>query len=110
MTKEKIISPFAKKIYQLLKQVPSGYVTTYADLARAANCKAYRAVGQVLRNNPFAPTVPCHRVLASDGSLHGFKGLRTKESLELKMQLLKEEGLIFEGKKLKNFSERKWRF
>jgi methylated-DNA-[protein]-cysteine S-methyltransferase len=62
-----------------------------------------RAVGNALRNNPFAPQVPCHRVLASDGTIGGFKGSwgrNGKEGLNdgLKKSLLKGEGVRFDSR------------
>jgi methylated-DNA-[protein]-cysteine S-methyltransferase len=49
---------FADKVYDLLKRVPKGRVTTYKELAHALDSKAYRGVGQALRTNPHAPEVP----------------------------------------------------
>lgn len=51
-----------KKVYELLKKVPKGQVTIYGDLAKAANTSP-RAVGQLMNVNPYAPKVPCHRVV-----------------------------------------------
>jgi methylated-DNA-[protein]-cysteine S-methyltransferase len=68
--------------------VPKGQVTTYADIARALGTNAYRAVGNALNRNPYAPHVPCHRVVGSDGSLTGFAG-----GLKLKQQMLAREGI-----------------
>jgi methylated-DNA-[protein]-cysteine S-methyltransferase len=61
---------------------------SYADIAHALGTKAYRAVGIALNRNPYAPRVPCHRVVGSDGSLTGFAG-----GLEKKRQLLESEGV-----------------
>ncbi|MBI3026936.1 MGMT family protein, partial [Candidatus Woesearchaeota archaeon] len=49
---------FNEKIYELLKKVPKGKVTTYKELAHSAGTRAYRAVGQAMRCNPYAPIVP----------------------------------------------------
>ena len=59
-----------------------------------------RAVGNAMKNNPFAPEVPCHRVLASDGTLGGFKGSWGEEGkyASLKHQLLAEEGVKFDSR------------
>lgn len=81
---------FSEKVYGLCKKIPKGRVTTYGEIARALNCKSYRAVGNALRYNPYAPLVPCHRVVRSDGSLGGFKG---KVNNEEKVNLLKREGI-----------------
>ncbi len=65
-----------QETYELLKTVPRGKVTTYKALADALGTKAYRAIGQFMKNNPYAPTVPCHRVVTSDGAIGGFMGKR----------------------------------
>lgn len=78
-------------------------MTTYASLARALSSSP-RAVGGALRVNPFAPEVPCHRVIASDGYVGGFKGDWEKApsgvNQSMKLKLLKDEGVEFteEGK------------
>ena len=61
---------------------------TYAWIAQALGSKGYRAVGNALNRNPYAPAVPCHRVVGSNGSLTGFAG-----GLEKKRRLLTEEGV-----------------
>ena len=79
---------FNQRCYELLKKVPSGKVTTYKALARALNTKTYRAVGRAMNKNPFAPHVPCHRVINSDGRLGGYA-----HGLQKKITLLKNEGI-----------------
>jgi methylated-DNA-[protein]-cysteine S-methyltransferase len=79
---------FNQKVWAMTARVPEGKVVRYADIARALNCIAYRAVGNALNKNPYAPGVPCHRVVGSDGSLTGFAG-----GLETKRELLRREGL-----------------
>ncbi len=49
---------FAENVYDLLRKVPKGRVTTYKEIAHAMKTKAYRGVGQAMRNNPYAPDVP----------------------------------------------------
>ncbi len=66
---------------------------SYAAVAVAVGCRAPRAVGQALRANPYAPEVPCHRVVASDRGLGGFNGDRTGEAIARKIALLKSEGV-----------------
>ena len=79
--------------------MPKGRVTTYKALAKAMDTKAYQAIGQVMRINPFAPRVPCHRVVASDGRIGGFMGDRTGKNIQKKIIILKEEGIeVKEGK------------
>jgi methylated-DNA-[protein]-cysteine S-methyltransferase len=79
---------FNQKVWTLTARIPRGKVVRYGDIARALNCTAYRAVGSALNKNPYAPGVPCHRVVGSDGSLTGFAG-----GLEKKRELLRREGL-----------------
>ncbi|MCF7872125.1 DNA-deoxyinosine glycosylase [Candidatus Woesearchaeota archaeon] len=80
---KKYFKPSLKqKIYTALLAVPKGKVTTYKELANRVGSKAYRAVGQIMNKNSWAPEVPCHRVVASDGSLGGFaEGLKKKKAL-----------------------------
>ncbi|KAI5301663.1 hypothetical protein KEM56_001484 [Ascosphaera pollenicola] len=66
-------TPFQESVYALLTQVPEGSVTTYGAIARALKTSP-RAVGNALRNNPYAPRVPCHRCIASSGYINGFFG------------------------------------
>jgi len=88
------MTKFADQVYALLLKVPKGRVTTYKSLAEAMETKAYQAIGQVLRINPDAPRIPCHRVVASDGSLGGFMGGKSNKTLNKKIALLKSEGVL----------------
>lgn len=85
------ISPFQRKVYLALLDVPSGTTITYGELARRIGCRSAQAVGQALKRNPFAPEVPCHRVVAADGSLGGYNGKREGEQIARKQRLLEEE-------------------
>lgn len=86
------MTSFAEKIYAALRRVPRGRVTTYAALAKAVGKpRAVRAVGNALNKNPYAPKVPCHRVVRSDGALGGFAsgpakkaGMLRSEGVEIK--------------------------
>ena len=92
------LSPFRLRVYLELLNVPRGETITYGELARRIGCKRPRAVGQALKNNPFAPEVPCHRVIAADGSLGGFFGEKSADALARKRALLESEGVkILEG-------------
>jgi methylated-DNA-[protein]-cysteine S-methyltransferase len=101
---------FNEKVYEKLRNVPKGKVTTYKSLAESLNTKAYQAVGNAMKNNPHAPEVPCHRVVKSDGSIGGFKGKKTGKAIEEKINMLKKEGIKFENKKIKNFKEVLYRY
>jgi methylated-DNA-[protein]-cysteine S-methyltransferase len=79
---------FNEKVWTLTARIPAGKVCTYADIATALKSKGFRAVGNALNKNPFAPGVPCHRVVGSDGKLTGFAG-----GLPKKEQLLTQEGV-----------------
>ncbi|KAK5305108.1 hypothetical protein LTR99_004174 [Exophiala xenobiotica] len=97
------ITQFQEKVYTHLLLIPPGRVTSYAALARTL-CTSPRAIGGALRNNPYAPDVPCHRVIASDGFVGGFMGDWQKAPSGInqtkKLRLLAEEGVHFdtEGK------------
>ena len=79
---------FQKRCWKALLQIPYGETRTYADIARAVGSPhAFRAVGLANHDNPLAIVVPCHRVLASDGSLCGYGG-----GLDVKRRLLELEG------------------
>ncbi|GKT52312.1 methylated-DNA--protein-cysteine methyltransferase [Colletotrichum spaethianum] len=87
---------YEKRVWTALCQVPKGRVTTYGIMA--AHLKSSpRAVGNALRRNPFAPQVPCHRVVATGGALGGFKGKWPKDgegiTLDEKRMLLRKEGV-----------------
>ena len=89
-----------QRVYALLVQIPAGKITSYATLAKVLNTSP-RAIGGALRNNPFAPEVPCHRVIAADGYVGGFKGDWEKApsgiNQAMKLELLKGEGVEFDG-------------
>lgn len=76
-------TPFQERCWSALKSIPRGTVWTYAQLAREiGNPKATRAVGLANHDNPVAILIPCHRVIASDGTLRGYAtGLWRKQRL-----------------------------
>ncbi|MFZ2200072.1 MAG: MGMT family protein [Microgenomates group bacterium] len=83
---------FFEKVYQLVRQIPEGKVTTYGDIARALGTKDSRRVGHALHANPDGDSTPCHRVVNKDGKLsesYAFGG-----SLE-QYAKLKSEGIAF---------------
>ena len=79
---------FNEKVWAVTARIPAGEVRTYGWVARELGTQAYRAVGNALNRNPYAPAVPCHRVVGSDGSLTGFAG-----GLGKKRRLLAAEGV-----------------
>ena len=85
------ITPFQRRVYLALLDVPAGTTITYGELAKRIGCRSAQAIGQALRRNPFAPEVPCHRVVAENGSLGGYMGERDGEQIEYKRRLLEAE-------------------
>jgi methylated-DNA-[protein]-cysteine S-methyltransferase len=81
-------TPFQRRVWAALRSIPAGTTWSYAELARAVgHPAATRAVGAANGRNPIALVVPCHRVIASDGTLGGYGG-----GLEMKRWLLRHEG------------------
>lgn len=97
------MTPLQEKTYQLLKKVPRGRVTTYKALANALHTKGYRAIGQFMRTNPYEPTVPCHRVVASNGTIGGFMGAKNGKRIQKKIALLRAEGVNISGNSITDF-------
>ena len=122
MSKAQKVTEYQERVYALLQQIPEGRITTYAAMSKALNSSP-RAVGGALRNNPFAPEIPCHRCIASTGVSHhaktsrrvtrrcsalmadqkfigGFKGdwekVSSGQNQESKRKLLKDEGVLFD--------------
>ena len=96
---------FKEKVYEITKQIPKGKVATYGQIAfLAGNPNAARAVGGFMRSNPFAPVVPCHRVVSSGGLLTGYSG---GDGLVTKKKMLIEEGVSFLDEKV-DISIYKW--
>lgn len=89
-------TPFQESVFAALQTIPAGFVTTYGTIAKLVGCRSSQAVGQALRNNPFAPEVPCHRVVRNDGSLGGYFGKSSVRGQSNKQRLLEEEGIVFD--------------
>tara|TARA_Y100000816_G_scaffold292361_1_gene287234 strand:- start:6461 stop:6733 length:273 start_codon:yes stop_codon:yes gene_type:complete len=80
---------FQIKVWNYLKKIPKGSVKTYKDVAIAINQpKAARAVANACAKNPYAPNIPCHRVIRSDGRLGGYSG---RGGIKEKLRLLRSE-------------------
>ena len=84
----------------MLMEVPKGKVTTYRELAHALGTKAYRAVGQAMNRNPELVSVPCHRVIKSNGEVGGYA-----LGIDRKKELLKMEGVQVEANGRINLSK-----
>lgn len=85
------ITEFQRKVYLELLNVPCGETISYKELGLRIGCRSPQAIGQALKRNPFAPDVPCHRVIASNGGIGGFHGETFGEMIERKKLLLDEE-------------------
>ncbi|MCM8780339.1 MAG: MGMT family protein [Candidatus Omnitrophica bacterium] len=84
------LSPFAKEVYKVVSGIPLGEVRSYKWVAKKiGHPKAYRAVGQALKNNPWPLLVPCHRVIESSGELgdYIFGKKNKKKILDLERQI-----------------------
>jgi O-6-methylguanine DNA methyltransferase len=87
---------FTRRVLNLTAKIPRGYVATYGGLAKAVgNRHGARAVGNVEARNPFAPIIPCHRVVSSNLGLGGYGG-----GLDTKRRILEREDVIFEGNRI----------
>lgn len=95
--KRRRLTPFRLAVLAVCKQVPRGSFTTYGDICKALGRGSPRSVGTALKNNPYAPVVPCHRVLRSDFSIGGFAGQtgRSAPKVVRKYAILRHESLRF---------------
>ncbi|HET7220430.1 MAG TPA: MGMT family protein [Vicinamibacterales bacterium] len=96
-------SPFTRRVLSVVRRIPAGSVATYGDVAAAAGKpRASRAVGNIMRACR-SRDVPCHRVVAAAGRLGGYGG-----NLELKRALLRAEGILVSGGKIRQFAQKRW--
>ena len=96
---------FSSRVLAVARQIPAGFVATYGDVAeRAGRPLASRAVGNIM-SGCHDPGVPCHRVVAAGGGLGGYGS-----ELSLKRQLLRAEGVIVEGLRIRRFAQVRWAF
>lgn len=91
---------FENRVYEIVSRIPKGKISTYGEIAKQLGIRSARAVGQALRRNPYAPKVPCHRVLRADGSVGGFYGETSGDMIAKKYQMLAEEGILFVGNRV----------
>lgn len=91
---------FSEKVWTVTSRIERGKVVTYGDIAAVlGDVNASRAVGAALGRNPYAPDVPCHRVVAGDGRLTGYAG-----GLPMKTKLLRDEGVTVERGRVTDLS------
>ena len=84
------VPEFDARVYDLARMIAPGTTLSYGDIAaRLGDRTLSRAVGQALGKNPFAPIVPCHRVVAADGKMHGFSA---PGGVAMKLRMLRDEG------------------
>src|SRR5262245_22195880 len=96
-------SPFTRRVLSVVRRIPAGRVATYGDVAAAAGKpRAARAVGNIMRECG-GRDVPCHRVVAAAGRLGGYGG-----NLGLKRALLRAEGVLVSGVKIRDFRQKRW--
>ena len=96
---------FRDAVYKLTRSIPKGKVATYGQLAKlTGHANAARAVGLFMRINPDAPKTPCHRVVASNGSLTGYSA---EGGIRKKREMLLKEGVYFKNNKV-DLSLSKW--
>lgn len=90
------ITPFQERVYKECSKIPRGKVSTYKAIAKKLKSSP-RAVGQALKRNPYAPKIPCHRVIKSDGTLGGYYGVINSSK---KIRILKSEGIKIKNNKV----------
>ncbi|MFA5962182.1 MAG: MGMT family protein [Parcubacteria group bacterium] len=97
---------FSDFVYAKTKLIPRGKVATYGQIAQAiGRPNASRAVGNALNCNPYAPVVPCHRVVRSDGRIGGFA-----QGAKVKAGLLAKEGVKVRDGEVVDFKEKLFDF
>ena len=101
-----MLTKFDESVWQLLRRIPKGKVTTYKRIAIAlGKPNASRAVGNACNRNPNAPRTSCHRVVKSDGSIGGYaKGVKRK------IALLRAEGVRIKNNKVLDLSKNMFNF
>jgi methylated-DNA-[protein]-cysteine S-methyltransferase len=88
-----------------MEKIPKGKVTTYGLIARKLNTRACRAVGSACRKTSYPPSIPCHRVVRSDGTIGGFGGRTSGKKVEDKIRLLRKENVQVRNGKVVGFKE-----
>lgn len=100
-------TPFQQAVWEAIRQIPTGRVTTYGDIAAYLGTKAVRAVGTAAGRNPNAPQVPCHRVVCADGKIGKYSG---PGAVKRKKELLSHEGVEIAAGKIVDFETLRYRF
>ena len=94
------------KVYEKLLEVPEGKITTYGDLARAVGViNGQRAIGSIMKKNPFPVIIPCHRVVKFNGEIGDYV-----YGKKIKSNMLSREGIKISNGKILDFDEKKYYF
>jgi len=96
-----------KNVWEVLKLIPRGRVTSYSSIARYLDTKATRAVASAVGKNPYAPKVPCHRVVLADGKIGNYSG---GDGVKTKIEYLAQEGVVVSNGKISDFDTIFWDF
>jgi methylated-DNA-[protein]-cysteine S-methyltransferase len=91
---------FNQQCYELLSKIPKGKISTYKQIAKTLNTKAYRAVGNAMANNPNPIIVPSHRVIKSNGLIGGYV-----LGIKKKISILKNEGITIKKGEIVNYKK-----
>ena len=102
---DKAATQFSQQCYELLLKIPQGKVTTYQEMAKAMQTKAWRAIGNAMAKNPNLVSVPCHRVVRSNGEIGGYA-----LGADRKAELLTAEGVAVSNYRVNNLEEVMHRF
>lgn len=98
---------FQRRVWEALKLIPEGRVTSYAEVAKYLGTGAVRAVGTAVGKNPYAPQIPCHRVVRADGRVGRYSG---EGGVEKKIALLEKEGVFVCDGRIEEFADLLYRF
>jgi len=96
---------FQRQVWAAIACIPRGRVTTYGAIARYLGTRGVRAVGTAVGRNPYAPEVPCHRVVRETGQIGHYSG---EGGVPAKRALLAEEGIRIVGEKIVDFEKIRW--
>ena len=100
---------FSDRVYQIIKKIPKGKVSTYTEVARALDSMAYQAIGQALKQNRFHEKIPCFRVVKSNGEVGGYNG-NQQENIRRKIRRLIADGIDVKNNRIVNLNKVLYRF
>jgi O-6-methylguanine DNA methyltransferase len=101
-------TPFQREVWEALRRIPKGSITTYGAIAKyLGRPRAVRAVGTAVGRNPFAPEVPCHRVVRADGTIGNYSA---GNGVATKIALLEKGGVEISDGRIIEFEKRLYRF